>query len=407
MERHAEALALQQHAGRAGAVELREDSAALGAAAYAAGATLPLPKVTAVVINYNYGRYLRRCVGSLLDQDYPNLEIVVVDNASTDESHSVISALKDEYSALTIVWMERNEGPMGGGLHGMEAGTGEFICFIDADDFYLPGFVSAHVQAHLAARTPIGVTTSRVLTVDENEAVVAGGLFRSEETVDFVWPALRGGHETVRLPTIDEAEYETLRNACAVFPDDLPGWLWTTGAGSANMFRRQIVELARPDRVRPDLGGIAADGYYMSIDSYYLYLGYWLAGCAAIGLPLVAYRIHGSNMKNRMLSMRHFNGSIGRADAWSRRRRLDRADVLLSLAPNLADHIAPKRLFQILQMALPPSFNLDDPEVLALFERHSSNLVNHFGVKHVGRQTPSEFLHAQRQQPIREGAIRL
>lgn len=58
-----------------------------------------LPLLSFVVVNYNYGQFLRTCVESIFNQDYPNLECIIVDNASSDNSNDVIDGLVQDYES--------------------------------------------------------------------------------------------------------------------------------------------------------------------------------------------------------------------------------------------------------------------------------------------------------------------
>lgn len=88
--------------------------------------------VTVLINNYNYGRFLRQAIDSALNQTYPNLEVVVVDDGSTDESRSIISSYGNRIKSV----LKENEGQASSFNAGIATSQGEIICLLDADDFF-------------------------------------------------------------------------------------------------------------------------------------------------------------------------------------------------------------------------------------------------------------------------------
>ncbi|HPB88206.1 MAG TPA: glycosyltransferase family A protein, partial [Thermotogota bacterium] len=95
-----------------------------------------LPLVTIGITNYNYGRYLKRCIDSMLGQTYPNVEIVVDDDASTDESVEVIASYGDRIKS--IIHEVNSGGAKRGFLTLLERAAGQFYMPYDADDWLEP-----------------------------------------------------------------------------------------------------------------------------------------------------------------------------------------------------------------------------------------------------------------------------
>lgn len=90
--------------------------------------------ISVIVPVYNVERYLRRCVDSILHQTYRNLEVLLVDDGSTDAS----GAICDEYAAqeecVTAVH-QKNGGLSAARNTGLERAQGTYLCFVDSDDF--------------------------------------------------------------------------------------------------------------------------------------------------------------------------------------------------------------------------------------------------------------------------------
>ena len=108
-----------------------------------------LQRVSVVVPNYNYGRYLAARLGSLFTQSYPLFELIVLDDASTDDSRAVIeSCQRDWQRDLTLVVNDRNSGSVfAQWRQGIERARGDLIWLAEADDLAMPDFL-----VHLAPR---------------------------------------------------------------------------------------------------------------------------------------------------------------------------------------------------------------------------------------------------------------
>ena len=105
---------------------------------------MPFPSVSVVITNFNYAQFLQRSVGSVLSQDYDQVQVVVVDDQSTDHSAQVIGAFGDK---VTAVMKAANAGHGAAINTGFEASKGELILLLDADDYLYPSAVSTIVAA--------------------------------------------------------------------------------------------------------------------------------------------------------------------------------------------------------------------------------------------------------------------
>jgi len=90
--------------------------------------------ISVVIPNYNYGYFLERCINSVLAQSYPAIEIIVVDDGSTDESIQVIQG----YGSKVKLIKQRNCGPSAARNAGIKAASGEWIALLDSDDSWHP-----------------------------------------------------------------------------------------------------------------------------------------------------------------------------------------------------------------------------------------------------------------------------
>lgn len=96
------------------------------------------PTVSIIINNYNYGRYLAESIESALAQSYPGVEVVVVDDGSTDDSREIIARFGDRIRPV----LRENGGQAAALNSGFEVSTGEVIFFLDSDDLLHPDAVA-------------------------------------------------------------------------------------------------------------------------------------------------------------------------------------------------------------------------------------------------------------------------
>src|ERR1700693_1450726 len=100
------------------------------------------PLVSIVIVNYNYANFLPAAIDSAIHQTYSPIEILVVDDGSTDESREIIS----RYQSSIVPILKRNGGNNSAINAGVKHSHGKIICFLDADDFYYPDKVTRIVD---------------------------------------------------------------------------------------------------------------------------------------------------------------------------------------------------------------------------------------------------------------------
>ncbi|MBX4925385.1 glycosyltransferase family 2 protein [Rhizobium binae] len=104
------------------------------------------PALSVLINNYNYARFVGRAIDSVLSQDARNVEIIVVDDGSTDQSRSVLQA----YDSRVKVILQENAGQAAAINTAVGSSMGEILCFLDADDWWAPGKLSATAAAFRA-----------------------------------------------------------------------------------------------------------------------------------------------------------------------------------------------------------------------------------------------------------------
>jgi hypothetical protein len=252
------------------------------------------PLVSVVIINWNYSRYVGAAIASVKRQSYPHFECLVVDNGSNDDSIDVMTRAIGDDPRFRVVQLPRNFGHIGAALKVLDQLNGQFVNFLDADDILFESFLASHVQVHLVSSAPVSFTSSDVITIDANDEMIAGRIHAMHEeqrqSLDRCLPKFRDP----ALPTVSDADYETLRDATFDAPSDLRSWCWSPG--SSNVIRRDLLSTLTIDSVdEPIYGGV---------DGFFLLPLFAITGANLIGTPLSAYRVHGDNDHARLPQLR-------------------------------------------------------------------------------------------------------
>jgi len=140
----------------------------------AAGSTLPL--VSIVTPSYNQGRFLEASILSVLAQDYPNIEYIIVDGGSKDESVEIIR----QYESRLAWWVsEKDKGHADALNKGFSHARGEILAWLNSDDIYYPTAVSEAV-AFLNQHPDTGMVYGDALLIDDSGKII--GKFASKQT---------------------------------------------------------------------------------------------------------------------------------------------------------------------------------------------------------------------------------
>jgi glycosyltransferase involved in cell wall biosynthesis len=121
------------------------------------------PLVSILVSNYNYGRYIGTAIQSALDQTYRNLELLICDDGSTDNSVQIIEEFERRDSRLHLI-RKANGGQASGFNAAFALSRGEIIALLDSDDLFLPNKV-ARIVADFQAHPDAGFGVHRVIRV--------------------------------------------------------------------------------------------------------------------------------------------------------------------------------------------------------------------------------------------------
>ena len=126
-----------------------------------------LPLVSVVIPVYNGDRYVEGCLKSVLSNDYDNIEVIVVDDGSTDSTPAIL----ETYSKRIVIIRKDNTGIVDSLNIGIEYSKGEFICRLDADDEMSSNRISRQVK-FLSNNVNVGVVGSAARLINEQSEVL-------------------------------------------------------------------------------------------------------------------------------------------------------------------------------------------------------------------------------------------
>ncbi len=129
---------------------------------------LSWPKISIVTPSFNQGIYLEKTIRSVLLQGYPNLEYIIIDGGSTDQSVAVIK----KYERLIDFWVsEKDRGQSHAINKGLAKTSGELLGWLNSDDYYLPGALFKIARAYLED-TSVGAIYGQGHLIDEAGAII-------------------------------------------------------------------------------------------------------------------------------------------------------------------------------------------------------------------------------------------
>lgn len=140
------------------------------------------PLVTIVTPSYNQAAFLEQTIRSVLDQDYPNLEYIIVDGASSDGSQEIIK----KYDHRLAWWVsEPDHGQAEAINKGLARANGQIAAWLNSDDYYLPGAISAAVLA-MDSAPATGLVYGDVLAVDGDSQTINTLRYKDWNLIDLM-----------------------------------------------------------------------------------------------------------------------------------------------------------------------------------------------------------------------------
>jgi glycosyltransferase involved in cell wall biosynthesis len=211
--------------------------------------------VSIIINNYNYARFLRATIDSALSQSYASIEVLVVDDGSTDQSRAIIDSYGDRIRPV----LKKNGGQASALNAGFAMCQGNIVIFLDADDVLLPHAVR-RVADVFAAQPPTAKVQYRMEVIDQ------------------------GGHQTgvIKPPRHIPLLTGDLKKQEMLFPFDL-SWLPTSGNAFATRALRNSFPI--PEEV---YGQVGADWYVAHLTPLY-------GPVVSLDEVCAYYRVHASN----------------------------------------------------------------------------------------------------------------
>jgi glycosyltransferase involved in cell wall biosynthesis len=128
-----------------------------------------LPKLSVVIPSYNQGAFIERTIQSIVGQAYPNLELILMDGGSTDETLAIVEKYRAHFSHI-------ESGPDGGQsaaiVKGFGVATGKYVSWLNSDDTYAPGALRAMGEM-LAARPEVSFVYGHTNIIDAQDRIIA------------------------------------------------------------------------------------------------------------------------------------------------------------------------------------------------------------------------------------------
>lgn len=216
------------------------------------------PLVSVIIVNYNGRIFLQKCISSLLVQSYPAIEIILVDNGSSDDS---IEYVKKEFPSIRIIANKGNLGFAKGNNIGIKAANGELIATANNDTVVVSKWVEELVKA-INSDENVGMCASKMLFMKNPELINSTGICISRSGA--CWD--RGMFES------DKGQYESI------------GEVFGPCAGAA-MYRKSMLD---------EIGLFDEDFYAYMEDADIAFRGR-LAGWKCLYVPkAVVYHAHGA-----------------------------------------------------------------------------------------------------------------
>lgn len=128
------------------------------------------PLVTYVIPSYNHARYIAQTINSVLQQTYKNIELIVIDDGSTDESPAIIAALASQHGF--IFEQQQNLGLSRTLNKAIAMARGKYFCMLGSDDVALHDKTEKQVRL-MEQRDDIGVSGGNALTIDSDGVIVS------------------------------------------------------------------------------------------------------------------------------------------------------------------------------------------------------------------------------------------
>jgi len=243
---------------------------------------LKLPLISFIVTSFNYENYVIKTLESIKNQSYENIEIIVVDDKSSDNSVEKIKKFieKNKNIPIKLVEHSENKGQMASMQSGLLYANGQFVSFVDSDDILVVDYAKTLIRVHLASS--VAFVSGQLIEIGENDEIhttYSVSSFHREKSFE-----LKSLEQLLKID-VDNVDYKVLDLNNAPFG----GWHWS--AMSANMFRKSALAPFLELFMQYD----TPENWKICPDKFLLNFAHLIGGSAIVYAPLVGYRRHGEN----------------------------------------------------------------------------------------------------------------
>lgn len=165
------------------------------------------PLVSVIILNYNGRKLLKPCLSSVLNSNYPNLEIIFVDNGSTDGSVEFVKELTRDYPRLKIIQNPKNLGVTEGLNIGIREANGKYIVFLNNDTEVEPRWLSELVKV-LESDENVGAAQCKLLLHEDPHRIDSAGCII--DIYGYTTEKGRFGLENYSYCEVDKGQYDKL-----------------------------------------------------------------------------------------------------------------------------------------------------------------------------------------------------
>jgi GT2 family glycosyltransferase len=203
------------------------------------------PLVSIIIVNYNGKRFLKECLSSVFLSEYPNFEVIFVDNASTDRSVDFVSSIFSDKKLLKIIVNSENLGFGPANNVGFEQAKGKYVVFLNNDTSVEPDWLECLVVA-MENDASIGLASSLFLNMN-GRTIQTAGILKCDYMMPSYWIGMDRNYSEQSFPEVFEI---------------------SSAMGASMILRREFLE---------QMGGFDPK-YFYYYDDDYLSFRTWIAG---------------------------------------------------------------------------------------------------------------------------------
>ena len=133
-------------------------------------------KISVIVAVYNTEKYVKKCIESLLNQTYKNLEIIIIEDCSTDDSKKILKNYEKK-DRIKILYNEKNKGLSYSRNLGIQNSTGNYVGFIDSDDYVADDYFEKLMNSIIINKSDVAICDMKLIYENDNNKEVINKCF--------------------------------------------------------------------------------------------------------------------------------------------------------------------------------------------------------------------------------------